>query len=145
MPDRTTRNSSSSVSSTTNPTRNGRLLSRLGHPAGLCAFSLSDISTFGTADNLYARNNVPIPTYSVGRAFRTHLQELADNADPAHYKALLEYVDIDVHLPVLDLPEYGERSTSKKVSRAAIQGSFQAARRDYVNLFRDLIIELERK
>ena len=97
MPDRTTRNSSSSASSTMNPTRNGRLLSRLGLPAGLCAFSLSDISTFGTADNLYARNNVPIPTSSVGRAFRTHLQELADNADPAHYKALLEYVDIDVH------------------------------------------------
>lgn len=79
----------------------------------------------------------------VGRAFRTKLREVADKPDPHSYDALLEFVDIDVHVPVLDLPEYGTRSTSAKVSRAAIQGSFQLARRDYVNVFRDLIAELE--
>lgn len=82
-------------------------------------------------------------TTRVGRAFRTKLREVADKPDPHSYDALLEFVDIDVHVPVLDLPEYGTRSTSSKVSRAAIQGSFQLARRDYANVFRDLIAELE--
>lgn len=81
--------------------------------------------------------------HRVGRAFRTKLREVADKSDPQYYDALLEFVDIDVHVPVLDLPEYGTRSTSAKVSRAAIQGSFQLARRDYANVFRDLITELE--
>lgn len=58
---------------------------------------------------------------------------------------MYEYVDIDVHAPVLNLPEYGPRSQSSVLSRAVIQGSFTNSRRDYPNIFRDLVAELERK
>ncbi|EJC97990.1 uncharacterized protein FOMMEDRAFT_162331 [Fomitiporia mediterranea MF3/22] len=77
--------------------------------------------------------------YHVGRAFRTYFQELADSPEPDIYSALYEYIDIDVHAPVLDLPEYGQRRESTKLSRAVIQGNFQIDRRDYPHIFADLL------
>ena len=56
---------------------------------------------------------------------------------------MYEYVDIDVHAPVLDVPEYGVRGASGVLSKAVIQGSFQTSRRDYPNIFRDLVDELQ--
>ena len=76
---------------------------------------------------------------SVGRTFRTHFQELADSPDPEVYKALYEYIDIDVHAPVLNLPEYGQRRDPIKLQRAVIQGNFQSGQRDYGHIFRDLV------
>ncbi|KAL5482626.1 hypothetical protein ACEPAI_9220 [Sanghuangporus weigelae] len=77
--------------------------------------------------------------YHVGRAFRAHFQELADSTDPDIYTALYEYIHIDVHAPVLDLPEYGQRRRPTVLSRAVIQGNFQIDRRDYPHIFADLL------
>ena len=80
---------------------------------------------------------------SVGRAFRAHFREMADSADPDLYAALFEYIDIDVHAPVLDLPEYGQRSRPGVLSRTVIQGNFQVDRRDYPHIFADLLNALK--
>lgn len=81
-------------------------------------------------------------SFSVGRTFRARFRELADSADPETFNALYEYIDIDVHVPVLNLPEYGQRRRAAKLSRAAIQGSFTQTRRDYSRIFSDLIASL---
>lgn len=84
-------------------------------------------------------------TCSVGHAFRARFLELADSTDPEIYNAMYEYIDIDVHAPVLDLPEYIERPKRLKPSKVVIQGNFQSDRRDYPHIFEDLIEALQRK
>lgn len=58
---------------------------------------------------------------------------------------MFEYIDIDVHAPVLQLPEYAERPRRSLPSRAVIQGNFQVDRRDYPHIFEDLLAALKRE
>lgn len=86
---------------------------------------------------------------------------MADSADAESYTAMYEYIPIDVHVPVLDLPDLLSPSThsnsgsssppvhldsvpypptrSATLSRAVIQGNLETARRDYLHIFRDLV------
>jgi len=53
-----------------------------------------------------------------------------------------EGIPIDVHPPVLPLPNSPERPQNRTLSKAVIQGSFYTDRRDYNNIFSDLINSL---
>lgn len=68
---------------------------------------------------------------------------MADNPDPELLNAMYEYVPIDVHVPVLDLPDYGVRSTADKITRVVVQGNFDPTRRDYTHIFKDLLDALK--
>ncbi|KLO11988.1 hypothetical protein SCHPADRAFT_921523 [Schizopora paradoxa] len=80
---------------------------------------------------------LPIASH-VGRTFRNNFRQLADNPEPDLLYAMYEYVQIDVHAPVLDLPDYGPRSTRDQITRAVVQGGFDPGRRDYTHIFKDL-------
>jgi len=81
---------------------------------------------------------LPIANH-VGKSFRSRFKQLADNPDPELLNAMYEYINIDIHTPVLDLPNYGVRSSGDKISRAVIQGNFDPTRRDYTHIFKDLL------
>jgi hypothetical protein len=104
--------------------------------------------------------------------YRQNFKELADRSDAETYTAMYEYIPIDVHAPVLELPdlvpmteaEAGldseidanghvegasdegvpySRTRSTTLSRAVIQGNLESARRDYEHTFRDLLALLK--
>ncbi len=79
----------------------------------------------------------------LGQSFRKRFKLLADNPDPELLNAMYEYVPIDVHVPVLDLPDYGVRSTADKLTRVVVQGNFDPTRRDYTHTFKDLLDALK--
>lgn len=55
-----------------------------------------------------------------------------------------EYISVDMHIPVLDVPNLPVKPANRSLSRAVIQGSFDASRRDYHNFFDQLINSLQR-
>ncbi|KAF8206217.1 hypothetical protein K438DRAFT_1816815, partial [Mycena galopus ATCC 62051] len=55
-----------------------------------------------------------------------------------------EYIPVDVHVPVLDIPVAVDHSPSRILSDAVIQGSFSTDRRDYLEIFAELKESLTR-
>jgi len=78
----------------------------------------------------------------VAHTFRQNFNELADSADLVVRSAGYEGIPIDVHPPVLPLPNLPEHPHNRSLSKAVIQGSFDPARRDYTNIFSDLVTSL---
>ncbi|KDQ54542.1 hypothetical protein JAAARDRAFT_38216 [Jaapia argillacea MUCL 33604] len=80
----------------------------------------------------------------VAETFRRIMQGLADaQVDSPGY----EYVDVDVYVPVLDLPSTRflpfVDASRRTLSQVVIQGFFDALRRNYNRVFDDLIASLE--
>ncbi|KAJ6513047.1 hypothetical protein C8R45DRAFT_812313 [Mycena sanguinolenta] len=80
----------------------------------------------------------------VAAAFKRSFLINADSPDPTIRSAGYEYIPVDVHVPVLDVPVIVNRSSSRILSDAVIQGSFSTDRRDYVEIFAELKESLER-
>ncbi|KAJ8519067.1 hypothetical protein ONZ45_g3952 [Pleurotus djamor] len=80
---------------------------------------------------------LPISSH-VAAGFRHSFDESADSTDPSIRHAGYEYIPIDIHIPILDLPNLPDRNDDKTLSKAVIQGSFSLDRRDYIHLFEDL-------
>lgn len=81
---------------------------------------------------------IPCPLSSVAKGFRSAFDIKADSTDPEILYAGYEHIPIDVHVPVLDIPDLPEQSAPRILSKAVVQGSFNLARRDYLNLFAEL-------
>lgn len=79
--------------------------------------------------------------YSFREAFRV----LADSPDDIIRSAGYENILVDTHPPVLALPDLPERSLSRVLSKAVIQGSFDTSRRDYNKIFKELNASLHGK
>lgn len=80
---------------------------------------------------------LPISNH-VAQGFRRSFNELADSKDPKIRSAGYEYIPIDVHVPILDVPRLPQTLADKVLSKAVIQGSFNMDRRDYAHLYEDL-------
>ncbi|KAJ7261789.1 hypothetical protein B0H12DRAFT_1013278 [Mycena haematopus] len=80
----------------------------------------------------------------VGAAFKRSFLINADSHDATIRSAGYEYIPIDVHVPVLDIPVAVDHSPLRILSDAVIQGSFSTDRRDYVEIFAELKESLER-
>ncbi|KAG6830880.1 hypothetical protein H0H92_014245 [Tricholoma furcatifolium] len=70
------------------------------------------------------------------------LVAISEHPDPVLRTAGYENIPIDVHVPIIPLRNLPERPTSRPLSKAVIQGSFSMNRRDYANIFRELISSL---
>ncbi|KAK0469566.1 uncharacterized protein EV420DRAFT_1633985 [Desarmillaria tabescens] len=77
----------------------------------------------------------------VANGFRQLFEVLADSGDEDIRSAGYEYLPIDVHIPVLDLGDAPDR-LFRTLSNVVIQGSFTRSRRDYDNIFEDLLESL---
>lgn len=90
------------------------------------------------------RNAIRLVTISehVAYSFREKFSELADSPDAVVRSAGYERIPTDVHPPVLPLPNLPEHSYNRSLSKAVIQGSFDTVRRDYNNIFSDLVASL---
>ncbi|KAI0829271.1 hypothetical protein BC628DRAFT_1315386 [Trametes gibbosa] len=93
----------------------------------------------------WARRNairlLPIADH-VAKTFRDRFAVKADEAEPLLYTAGYDYIPIDVHVPVLDVPNLPVKSLPRHLSKAVIQGTFSVGRRNYPAIFRDLIASL---
>ncbi|KAI0637638.1 hypothetical protein C8Q77DRAFT_1048120 [Trametes polyzona] len=78
----------------------------------------------------------------VAETFRERFAVRAEDADPLLYTAGYDYIPIDVHVPVLDIPDLPTKPLPRYLSRAVIQGTFSVGRRNYPVIFRDLIASL---
>ncbi|KAL0955052.1 hypothetical protein HGRIS_003970 [Hohenbuehelia grisea] len=78
----------------------------------------------------------------VGKAYKLMMEEMADSADPVIRSAGFEYIQYDTHVPILDIPRLPERKPDHILSNAVIQGAFFSERRDYKQLFKDLMEDL---
>ncbi|KAG6819487.1 hypothetical protein H0H93_011344 [Arthromyces matolae] len=74
--------------------------------------------------------------------FRESFNVLADSTDPAIRSAGYENIPVDVHVPILPLRGLPEHPTREPLSKAVIQGSFNMDRRDYTQIFRELVESL---
>ncbi|KAJ7761986.1 hypothetical protein DFH07DRAFT_739565 [Mycena maculata] len=79
----------------------------------------------------------------VAVAFRQSFLIKSDSSDASIRLAGYEYIPVDVHVPILDLPFPADQRTSNILSDAVIQGSFTTARRDYVGSFQEMFAELK--
>ena len=61
------------------------------------------------------------------------------------YTAAYEHIPIDVHIPVLDVPNLPEKDPHRTLAKAVIQGSFDTSRRDYYRFFDEMIQSLHGK
>ncbi|PBK75884.1 hypothetical protein ARMSODRAFT_950233 [Armillaria solidipes] len=77
----------------------------------------------------------------VANGFRQLFGILADSDDDEIRSAGYEHLPIDVHIPVLDLGDKPDRPF-RTLSNVVIQGSFTKSRRDYDNIFDDLLVSL---
>ena len=73
----------------------------------------------------------------MAEAFRTEFKNLSDSLDPNLGTAGYDVIPVDTHVPIFNLPNLPDKSTRKKLSTAAIQGSF-GDRRVYDVIFQDL-------
>jgi len=80
----------------------------------------------------------------VAAAFKRSFLISADSTDATIRSAGYEYIPVDVHVPVLDIPVAVDHSPSRILSDAVIQGSFSTDRRDYVEIFSELKESLAR-
>ncbi|TFK88373.1 hypothetical protein K466DRAFT_489086 [Polyporus arcularius HHB13444] len=78
----------------------------------------------------------------VAKAFQDKFAEAADSRDPHLFAADFEHVSVDVHIPVLDIPNLPAKEAPRHLVRAVIQGKFEIERRDYVRIFQELIESL---
>ncbi|KAK0193988.1 hypothetical protein F5146DRAFT_413805 [Armillaria mellea] len=92
----------------------------------------------------WARRNtirfLPISEH-VANGFRQLFDTLADSDDEGIRSAGYEHLPIDIHIPVLDLGDKPDRPF-RTLSNVVIQGSFTKSRRDYDNIFDDLLASL---
>jgi hypothetical protein len=77
-------------------------------------------------------------TPSVAKGFRHSFDLEAERDLGAGY----EYIPIDVHVPILDIPDLPGHSAQRIPSNIVIQGSFATDRRDYLHFFEELIASL---
>ncbi|SJL09859.1 uncharacterized protein ARMOST_13240 [Armillaria ostoyae] len=77
----------------------------------------------------------------VANGFRQLFDILADSDDEEIRSAGYEHLPIDVHIPILDLGDQPDRPF-RTLSNVVIQGSFTKSRRDYDNIFDDLLASL---
>ncbi|KAJ7773484.1 hypothetical protein B0H16DRAFT_1304851 [Mycena metata] len=80
----------------------------------------------------------------VAAAFRRSFSISADSPDTSVRAAGYEYIPVDVHVPVLDVPVAVDRKPARILSDAVIQGSFYTDRRDYLEIFAELKESLAR-
>ena len=83
-----------------------------------------------------------VPCGSVAQAFVDMFAEAADSHDPALYTADFEHIPVDVHIPVLPIPNLPLKETPRYLTKAVIQGKFEMERRDYLHIFQELIDSL---
>ncbi|KAJ6458883.1 hypothetical protein DFH09DRAFT_1231861 [Mycena vulgaris] len=74
----------------------------------------------------------------VAAAFRRSFLISADSPDASIRLAGYEYIPVDVHVPVLDIPMAVDHGRSRILSDAVIQGTFYSDRRDYLEIFSEL-------
>jgi hypothetical protein len=96
----------------------------------------STLSPFRSFNAFLADDSVSFS--SVAKAFRRSFQEQGSSSDPRLYSAGLEYIPIDVHVPVLDVQNIPELPEMRMLSNAVVQGFFDPGRRDYEMIFRVL-------
>ncbi|GJE84823.1 hypothetical protein PsYK624_008990 [Phanerochaete sordida] len=77
----------------------------------------------------------------VGKSFQKIFQSAADQLGDGGGQ---EYIPVDMHTPVLDVPNLPVKSANRSLSRAVIQGSFDTSRRDYYDFFNELIASLHK-
>ena len=82
------------------------------------------------------------PVHSVAEAFRHKFAEAADSREPTLAAADFEHVSVDVHVPVLDIPNLPVKKTPRPLTKAVIQGKFEPDRRDYGRIFQELIASM---
>ncbi|KAJ3558614.1 hypothetical protein NM688_g815 [Phlebia brevispora] len=78
----------------------------------------------------------------VKTSFRRLFDQHAESANHTLYSAGYENIPIDVHVPVLHLPNLPVKNRSRILSKAVIQGTFDVSRRDYPHIFDDLVSAL---
>ncbi|KAJ7126792.1 hypothetical protein C8R44DRAFT_617561 [Mycena epipterygia] len=108
--------------------------------------NVNDISWQSSISEWARRGAIRILPISehVKAAFRRSFLISADSADASIRSAGYEYIPIDVHVPVLDVPMVVDHRPSRILSDAVIQGSFSSDRRDYLQIFADLKESLSR-
>ncbi|KAJ6507960.1 hypothetical protein C8R47DRAFT_1236962 [Mycena vitilis] len=74
----------------------------------------------------------------VADAFRQSFLVSAVSPDASIRSAGYEYIPVDVHVPVLDIPLAVDHKPTRLLSDAVIQGSFAQDRRDYLEIFAEL-------
>ncbi|KAJ7312333.1 hypothetical protein DFH08DRAFT_897285 [Mycena albidolilacea] len=84
---------------------------------------------------------LPISEHVAATQRRSFLTR-ADSLDVSVRSAGYEHIPIDVHVPVLDIPAAVDKSPLRILSNVVIQGNFAHERRDYRNLFNDLLRSL---
>ncbi|KAF7336776.1 putative eukaryotic translation initiation factor 5 [Mycena venus] len=80
----------------------------------------------------------------VAAAFKRSFLINADSPNATIRAAGYEYIPVDVHVPVLDIPVAVDHSPSRILSDVVIQGSFATDRRDYLEIFSELKESLAR-
>ncbi|KAJ7761987.1 hypothetical protein DFH07DRAFT_814798 [Mycena maculata] len=80
----------------------------------------------------------------VAAAFRRSFFIKSDSPDPSIRLAGYEYIPVDVHVPILDIPVPVDHRPPRILSDAVIQGSFSTDRRDYLEIFAELKESLAR-
>ncbi|KAF9030954.1 hypothetical protein BDZ89DRAFT_1064277 [Hymenopellis radicata] len=74
----------------------------------------------------------------VAVGFRHKFDVLSDSPDLNIQSAGYEYIPIDVHVPILDLPDLPVHASTRLLSNVVIQGTFSMDRRNYRQIFKDL-------
>ncbi|KAG8901674.1 hypothetical protein FRC00_005545, partial [Tulasnella sp. 408] len=69
-----------------------------------------------------------------------HLQATSDTPTPSEYTSLAEYARVDLHLPILPLPDPPRpaQKGTRKLTNAVVQGLMDPKRRDYLGVLWDL-------
>ncbi|KAI8984936.1 hypothetical protein BD414DRAFT_489771 [Trametes punicea] len=78
----------------------------------------------------------------VAKAFRDKFAVQAESPEPLLYTAGYDYIPVDVHVPVLDIPNLPVKPYPRHLEKAVIQGTLDSNRRDYPRVFKDLISSL---
>ncbi|PIL36619.1 hypothetical protein GSI_00308 [Ganoderma sinense ZZ0214-1] len=78
----------------------------------------------------------------VAKAFLHMFAEAADSHEPTLSASDFEHVPVDVHIPLLDIPNLPVKVSPRHLTKAVIQGKFEMERRDYARIFQELIDSL---
>jgi hypothetical protein len=78
---------------------------------------------------------------SVGRLLHRNFRALAESREEKFNSAGYEFVNMDVYVPILDLPQR-PNNASRALSNVAIQGNVNFDRRDYLGVYADLLASL---
>ncbi|KAG9048795.1 hypothetical protein FS837_011997 [Tulasnella sp. UAMH 9824] len=76
----------------------------------------------------------------VSHTLLQHLQATSDTPSPSEYTSLAEYARVDLHLPILPLPDPPRpaQKGTRKLTNAVVQGLMDPKRRDYLGVLWDL-------